>query len=60
MENNNFYKINGHVILEKMKPNLPKNKDQVTFDTTLRMTNHLKNFMKAMVILGYAQHNKRL
>lgn len=27
---------------------------EVTFDTTLRMTNHLKNFMKAMVILGYA------
>ncbi|MCO6544089.1 MAG: DUF5388 domain-containing protein [Lactobacillus sp.] len=34
----------------------PKNKQvsEVTFDTTLRMSNHLKNFMKAMVILGYA------
>ena len=27
--------------------------DSVTFDTTLRIDNHLKNFMKAMVILGY-------
>lgn len=26
--------------------------NKVTFDTTLRMNNHLKNFMKAMVILG--------
>lgn len=37
-----------------MKSELSKNKDQVTFDTTLRMNNHLKNFMKALVILGYA------
>lgn len=28
--------------------------DSVTFDTTLRIDNHLKNFMKAMVILGYS------
>ncbi|BAN08139.1 conserved hypothetical protein (plasmid) [Levilactobacillus brevis KB290] len=28
--------------------------DGVTFDTTLRIDNHLKNFMKAMVILGYS------
>lgn len=53
VENNNLYKIKGHVTLEKMKPKLPKSKDQLTFDTTLRMNNHLKNFMKALVILGY-------
>lgn len=53
VENNNLYKIKGHVTLEKMKSELPKNKGQVTFDTTLRMNNHLKNFMKALVILGY-------
>lgn len=29
-----------------------KKVDSVTFDTTLRIDNHLKNFMKAMVILG--------
>ncbi len=27
--------------------------DSVTFDTTLRIDNHPKNFMKSMVILGY-------
>ena len=32
---------------------------EVTFDTTLRMTNHLKNFMKAMVILGYAPNQQK-
>ena len=53
VENNNLYKIKVHVKLEKMKSELPKNKGQVTFDTTLRMNNHLKNFMKALVILGY-------
>lgn len=29
-----------------------KQVSEVTFDTTLRMNNHLKNFLKAMVILG--------
>lgn len=54
MENNNSYKINGHVTLEKMKLENKQHNEYATFDTTLRMTNHLKNFMKAMVILGYA------
>lgn len=38
------------------KPSQQQNKhiSEVTFDTTLRMNNHLKNFMKALVILGYA------
>ncbi|MBU5273683.1 DUF5388 domain-containing protein [Levilactobacillus brevis] len=31
-----------------------KSVSSVTFDTTLRIDNHLKNFMKAMVILGYS------
>ena len=34
------------------KNNISKKVDSVTFDTTLRIDNHLKNFMKAMVILG--------
>lgn len=53
MTKKDTYKFNGHVTLEKMKSELPKNKGQITFDTTLRMNNHLKNFMKALVILGY-------
>uniref|UniRef100_UPI00403F95CD DUF5388 domain-containing protein n=1 Tax=Lentilactobacillus hilgardii TaxID=1588 RepID=UPI00403F95CD len=36
----------------KIKKQNGKTVDQVTFDTTLRMNNHLKNFLKAMVILG--------
>ena len=42
-ENNNSYKINGHVTLEKMDPELSENKDQVTFDTNLKISNHSKN-----------------
>ena len=34
------------------KSSISKKVDSVTFDTTLRIDNHLKNFMKAMVILG--------
>lgn len=34
--------------------NVNKSVSSVTFDTTLRIDNHLKNFMKAMVILGYS------
>lgn len=48
------YKIHGQISLEKIEPKDFKNDDHVTFDTTLRMNNHLKNFMKALVILGYA------
>lgn len=43
VEHNNLYKIKGHVTLEKMKSELPKNKGQVTFDTTLRMNNHVNH-----------------
>jgi len=42
-ENNNFYKINGYVTLEKVDSELPENKDQVTFDTNLKISNHSRN-----------------
>ena len=54
MTKDGTYKINGKISLEKIEPKDFKNDDHVTFDTTLRMNNHLKNFMKALVILGYA------
>lgn len=54
MTKDGTYKINGKISLEKVEPKDFKNDDHVTFDTTLRMNNHLKNFMKALVILGYA------
>ena len=54
MTKDGTYKINGKISLEKVEQKDFKNDDHVTFDTTLRMNNHLKNFMKALVILGYA------
>lgn len=38
---------------ESLQKQQNKQVSEVTFDTTLRMNNHLKNFMKALVILGY-------
>lgn len=54
MTKDGTYKINGKISLEKIEPKDFKNDDHVIFDTTLRMNNHLKNFMKVLVILGYA------
>ena len=58
VENNNFYKINGHVTLEKMKSELPKNKDQVTFDTNLKISNHSRNKLQAMASIGYSENQR--
>ena len=57
-ENNNSYKINGHVILEKIDPELPKNKDQVTFDTNLKISNHSRNKLQAMASIGYSENQR--
>lgn len=37
----------------------PKIVDSITFDTILRIDNHLKNFMKARVILGDVTTQKK-
>lgn len=57
-ENNNSYKINGHVTLEKIDPELPKNKDQVTFDTNLKISNHSRNKLQAMASIGYSENQR--
>ena len=57
-ENNNFYKINGHVTLEKMASELPENKDQVTFDTNLKISNHSRNKLHAMASIGYSENQR--
>lgn len=58
VENNNLYKIKGHVTLEKMKPKLPKSKDQVTFDTNLKISNHSRNKLQAMASIGYSENQR--
>ena len=57
-ENNNSYKINGHVTLEKMDPELSENKDQVTFDTNLKISNHSRNKLQAMASIGYSENQR--
>ncbi|KJY48085.1 uncharacterized protein JG29_16000 [Bombilactobacillus mellis] len=57
-ENNNFYKINGYVTLEKVDPELPENKDQVTFDTNLKISNHSRNKLQAMASIGYSENQR--
>lgn len=34
----------------------PKNVDRVTFDTSVRMNNHIKNQLQAMTLLGIAKN----
>ena len=58
MDNNNYYKINGHVTLEKMDPELPKNKDQVTFYANVRIDNHSKNKAEALAAIGLYKSQK--
>jgi len=43
--------------LEDTKKN-SRNISSVTFDTTVRINNHLKNFLKSMTILGMAQNQQ--
>lgn len=57
-ENNNFYKINGYVTLEKVDSELPENKDQVTFDTNLKISNHSRNKLQAMASIGYSENQR--
>ena len=57
-EKNNSYKINGHVTLEKIDPKLPENKDQVTFDTNLKISNHARNKLQAMASIGYSENQR--
>lgn len=58
MDNNNYYKINGHIILEKMDPELPQNKDQVTFYANVRIDNHIKNKAEALAAIGLYKSQK--
>ena len=58
MENNNSYKISGHVTLEKMDSELPKNKDQVTFYANVRIDNHIKNKAEALAAIGLYKSQK--
>ena len=57
-ENNNFYKINGYVTLEKVDTELLENKDQVTFDTNLKISNHSRNKLQAMASIGYSENQR--
>ena len=57
-ENNNFYKINGYVTLEKVDSELPENKDQVTFDTNLKISNHSRNKLQTMASIGYSENQR--
>lgn len=36
----------------------PKKVSKVTYDTTIRMNNHIKNFIKAMTILGMTRNQQ--
>lgn len=38
------------------KPERTKSVSEVTFDTTVRIDNHVKNFLKAMTVLGMAKN----
>lgn len=58
MTEKDTYKFNGHVTLEKMKPKLTKSKDQVTFDTNLKISNHSRNKLQAMASIGYSENQR--
>ncbi|KJY59745.1 uncharacterized protein JG30_12410 (plasmid) [Bombilactobacillus mellifer] len=58
MDNNNYYKINGHVTLEKMASEIPENKDQVTFYANVRIDNHIKNKAEALAAIGLYKSQK--
>lgn len=58
MDKNNYYKINGHITLEKMDPDLSKNKDQVTFYANVRIDNHIKNKAEALAAIGLYKSQK--
>lgn len=52
------YKINGKISLEKVNPELLENKDQVTFDTNLKISNHSRNKLQAMASIGYSENQR--
>lgn len=58
MENNNSYKINGHVTLEKMKLENKQHNEYVTFDTNLKISNHSRNKLQAMASIGYSENQR--
>lgn len=56
--NNNTYKINGEIKLEKVEPKDFKNDDHVTFDTNLKISNHSRNKLQAMASIGYSENQR--
>ena len=58
MTEKDTYKFNGHITLEKMKPKLPKSKDQATFDTKLKISNHSINRLQTMASIGYSENQR--
>ena len=58
MTEKDTYKFNGHITLEKMKPKLPKSKDQATFDTKLKISNHSRNRLQTMASIGYSENQR--
>ncbi len=58
MTKDGTYKINGKISLEKVNPELLENKDQVTFDTNLKISNHSRNKLQAMASIGYSENQR--
>ena len=58
MTEKDTYKFNGHITLKKMKPKLPKSKDQATFDTKLKISNHSRNRLQTMASIGYSENQR--
>ena len=52
----NAFDVNDLKLNQNNEQKNKKEVSQVTFDTTVRMDNHTKNFLKAMTILGMAKN----
>lgn len=58
MNDNNTYKVNGEISLEKIKPELSSQKNQVTFYANVRINNHIKNKAEALFAIGLYKSQK--